>query len=197
MFIDRQTPLYGKDLAIIQALSTKENQDRLDELQTKSVNEELTEEESLELEELSLIFHEPHKYLNWREIYELKKQVGELQSKQERRISVEQGTNRQIALAFHYMVFAGDLPKGVLDHSKNARFLKFLTGLSYHNLRKNLGSIEKGEVKGIESEREIKELLKDLNTLRSMFKDILFEKEVELIDDYIRKLNNSLIDMKE
>lgn len=134
---------------------------------------------------------------NAEEIEKLKKEFKAFKKDREKKKKRNKvGTARQVALAFIFMVDAEHLPKGVLDPSKNGRFLEFMTGISYETLRKPLGKIDKGELSGIKTGKQIKEVLKDLNTIRLVFENVMFEKEIELIDKYIEKLENDLEDLK-
>ena len=109
----------------------------------------------------------------------------------------KQGTARQLALAFYFMVQAKHLPKGTLDYTKNARFIEFLTGKSSENVRKKLGNIKGSEVTGVTSEKEIKNLINDLEKIKKLFNEVLFSQEVKYIDAYLLKLRNDLDSMSE
>ncbi len=136
------------------------------------------------------------KNYSYAEIKEAEKAIEYLERKQSVNGS-KQGSARQLAIAFHFMVLAKHMPKGTLDHSKNAEFLEFLTGKGSENIRKKLGSIKNGEVTGINSEKETRSLINDLKVTRNIFDNVLFEKEVKLIDAYISKLENDLSTMTE
>ena len=132
---------------------------------------------------------------SYAEIKEFEEAILYLDSKENKSSSNsenKQGTARQLALAFHFMVQAKHLPKGTLDYTKNADFIQFLTGKGSENVRKKLGSIKLGEVSGINTEKEIRSLINDLTQVQQVFNSVLFTKEAKLISTYIDTLHNDL-----
>jgi len=103
----------------------------------------------------------------------------------------KQGTARQLALAFNLMVKAGHLPKGITDSSGNARFIEFMTGKGFENVRKELGKIKHNEYP-VKTEREYQSLINDYITLKNVFDDVLFTEESNDIDKKLTTLNNDL-----
>jgi hypothetical protein len=200
--------ILGENLSLLEQIKRKVRVSELEDKETGD-NRGLTVEKILrdtikELEKKStaglkanqVIAHQVT-ILNFKQALEEYKEEQKNKKKGGDTIEMKQGTARQLALAFSYMVKAKHLPKGTLDYSKNAQFLEFLTGKGYENVRKKLGSIKNGQVSGIASEKEMKSLINDLAVVRNIFDTVYFKEEVKQIDNYLKLLVNDLQSLSE
>ena len=108
---------------------------------------------------------------------------------------VEQGTARQTSLAFYYMQRAMAFPRKTGNNTKDAEFIRFLSGSGLDTIRKILGNpLRRSNDK---TGKATKELIKDLTVILNQFESIQFQKGVECVENDIKTLQNDLESFKE
>ena len=108
--------------------------------------------------------------------------------------ATNQGTTKQIALAFYYLREGKKFPHSV-SNTTDAKFIQFLTGRDYDEVRKRLGKPDK---RGVDKDgRATKHLIKDLEIVKDQFLEVGFKKGIKLIEEDIEALKNDLKTFKE
>ncbi|WP_430814638.1 hypothetical protein [Carboxylicivirga sp. RSCT41] len=103
--------------------------------------------------------------------------------------NTNQGTNKQVALAFYYLREAENF-KRTASNSADARFIQFLTGRDFDEIRKRLGQpYKRGEDK---TGKATKSLIKDLEVIKAQFKSAELVDGMKLIQKDIDILENDL-----
>ena len=100
------------------------------------------------------------------------------------------GTTRQSTLACYYMMKASKFPRSTGNKTEDAKFIKFLIGKDYDQIRKLLGNPLKrtNEKTGKATER----LIQDLMVILNQFEKIHFNEGIVLIENDINTLQQDL-----
>ncbi|MBK3518244.1 hypothetical protein [Carboxylicivirga marina] len=103
--------------------------------------------------------------------------------------ATNQGTTKQVALAFYYLREAKRFPRSA-SNTVDAKFIQFLSGRDYGEVRKRLGQPDKrGDDK---SGRATKALIKDLEIVKEQLQEVGFIEGINLVKEDIEKLKNDL-----
>jgi len=106
-----------------------------------------------------------------------------------------QGSARQVALAFYYMQNSDIAPNSTGTTIVDARCIQFLTGCDIDTLRKNYKDPKK-KIRNETEGKATKDLISDLIKIRSQFEKIMFNKGIEKISKDIDTLNKDLNSFK-
>ena len=116
--------------------------------------------------------------------------IKSVQKKNSGKLTNEPGTARQSSLTFYYMQKAWAFPRKTVNNTKDAEFIRFLTGHNLDTIRKTLGNPLKRSTE--KTGKATQELIKDLTAVLNQFELIQFSKGVELVENDIKTLQNDL-----
>lgn len=112
------------------------------------------------------------------------------QKKEKGNIVLIEGTARQSSLAFYYMYKAKAFPKRSGEITVDARFIHFLTGHNYDNVKKVISFPDKR--KSDKTGKGTRSLINDLSVVLNQFKIIGFIQGVKLVENDIITLQNDI-----
>lgn len=123
------------------------------------------------------------------------KYLKQQQKEETGKTTVETGTARQSSLAFFYMQKAMAFPRKTGNNTKDAEFIRFLTGHNLDTIRKTIGNPSKRSNE--KTGKATQDLVKDLTIVLNQFESIQFSKGMELVEKDIETLQNDLESFKE
>ncbi|WP_430814013.1 hypothetical protein [Carboxylicivirga sp. RSCT41] len=113
------------------------------------------------------------------------------QKKTSKSTNTKQASIRQAAIALYFLRQLDKFPLRSGEHTIDANFIYYLTGLNPDKMRKLINE----PFKRTESSKEkaVLSLIKDVKSVRSQFELILFQEGVTLADKKLKELENDLV----